>query len=167
MAESLLYTTFGTPITFGDTAGSPSAVLALKNLGANAGIYSNRYDRGAASAPIDYLCLARFRKGVAGVAGQAIGVYVYLSDGTDSDGTLATTGTTLTAAMLGNAWWSMPVIVESTSTTVSFIRRGMVTIPSRYFSVGVMNSVIGLLTNTDNIALVSFTPVIAALQPEA
>lgn len=165
MAESLLYTKFETPITFGDT--SQSYPIALQNLAANVGVYSNRADRGAGSIATTYICRARFRKGVASVVGQAIGVYVFTSDGTDSDGTLATTGTTLTAAMLVNAFWMMPVIVESTSTSVSFIRSGIVTIPTRYFSVGVMNSLTGLLTNTANQALISFTPVVPALQAAA
>lgn len=165
MAESLIYTKFETPITFGDSG--QSYALALQNLAASAGVYSNRADRGAGSIATTYICRARFRKGVASVVGQAIMVYVFTSDGTDSDGTLATTGTTLTAAMTVNAFWSMPVIVESTSTGVSFIRSAIITIPTRYFSVGVMNSTTGLLTNTANTALISLTPVVDAIQAAA
>ena len=165
MAESLLYTKFETPITFGDSG--QSYPIALQNLAANAGVYSNRADRGAGSIATRYIVRARFRKGVASVVNEVIGVYIFTSDGTDSDGTLATTGTTLTTAMLPNAWDSFGVVVESTSTAVSFIRSRIVEIPTRYFTVGVMNSLTGLLTNTANTALISFTPIVDALQAQA
>jgi len=165
MAESKIYTSFGTPITFGDSA--QSYAIALNGLAANVGIYSNRADFGAGSVPTTYLCRASFQKGVAGVVNEIISVYVFTSDGTLADGTLATTGTTLTTAMLPNAWWMLPVVVESTTTSVRFTRSGLVTIPTRYCTIGVMNSLTGQLLGSANACVVSLTPIIDAIQPSA
>jgi hypothetical protein len=164
VAESLLYTKFETPIIFQATAGT--VTLNLASLAANVGIYSNQLDRGAGSITTRYLCTAKFQKSVAGVVGEIIGVYFFSGNGTTIDGNLATTGTTLTTAMLPNNFSSFGVIVESTSTTVPFIASRVIEIPTRYLTIGVMNSTTGALA-TGNTCTISLTPLADALQAAA
>jgi hypothetical protein len=157
-----IYTAFETAITFQDSSGS--AVITLANLAAATGRISARYDRGAGSIATRYLCRARFEKGVAGVVGEVIPVYIATSDGTNPDGNVGTADAALTTAQANNLIHVVSVYVEVTTTNTPFIRSAVVEIPTRYFSVGVINSATGLLRNNANSNTISFTPIPDELQ---
>jgi hypothetical protein len=164
MAESLLYTKFETPILFQASAGD--VTLNLASLAANTGIYSNQLDRGAGSIATRYVCAVTMQKSVASIVNEVIGVYFFSGNGTTIDGNLSTTGTTLTTVMLPNAFVSFGVVVESTSTTVPFIRSAVIEVPTRYLTIGVMNSLTGALA-TGNTCNIRLTPLVDALQAAA
>jgi hypothetical protein len=151
------YTAQETAITFQDSGGS--AVITLLNLAAATGRVSARYDRGAGSIATRYLLRAKFEKGVASVVGQAIAVYIFTSDGTNADGTVGTADAVLTANQAQNAYLMLPVIVSTASTNTAITQSFEIEIPTRYFSVGVMNSTTGLLRNTSNSCVISLTPI--------
>jgi hypothetical protein len=145
-------------ITFQDSGGS--AVITLNNLAAATGRVSARYDRGAGSIATRYLMKCVFDKGVAGVVGQIINVYVFTSDGTDADGTVGTSDAALTANQALNCFERpYPVVVNTTSTSVKITQSYIVEIPTRYFSIGVMNSTTGLLRASANVCTISLTPI--------
>ncbi len=154
---NLIYTVFETAITFQDSGGS--AVITLQNLAAATGRVSARYDRGAGNIATRYIWRAVFDKGVAGVVGQVINAYIFTSDGTNADGTVGTADAALTANQALNAFDVLPVVVYTTSTSVKITRSKVVEIPTRYFSVGVMNSTTGLLRNSANVCTISLTPI--------
>lgn len=152
-----VYTAIETAITFQDSGGS--AVITLNNLAAATGRVSARYDRGAGSIATRYMLRAVFDKGVAGVVGQIINTYIFTSDGTNPDGTVGTADAALTANQALNAFFTLPVVVNTTSTSVKITQSAIVEIPTRYFSVGVMNSTTGLLRAAANVCTISLTPI--------
>lgn len=153
-----IYTAIETAITFQDSGGS--AVITLNNLAANVGRVSARYDRGAGSIASRYLLRGVFDKGVAGVVGQIINMYIFTSDGTNADGTVGTADAALTANQALNCFdRPYPVVVNTTSTSVKITQSFIVEIPTRYFSIGVMNSLIGLLRASANVCTISLTPI--------
>jgi len=154
---SKLYTAQETAITFQDSSGS--AVITLQNLAAATGRVSARYDRGAGSIATRYMLRATFQKGVAGVVGEVIAVYIFTSDGTNADGLVGTADAALTTNQALNAYLKLPVIVNTTSTSTAITQSFEVEIPSRYLSVGVINSATGLLLNTANASLITLTPI--------
>jgi hypothetical protein len=100
-----------------------------------------------------------FDKGVASVVGQVINVYIFTSDGTNADGTVGTADAALTTNQALNAFLILPVVVNTTSTSVKITQSYVVEIPSRYVSVGVMNSTTGLLRAAANVCTISLTPI--------
>jgi hypothetical protein len=151
------YTAQETPITFQDASGS--ALMTLINLAAATGRISAKYDRGAGSIATRYLLRAKFEKGVASVVGEAIRVYIFTSDGTSADGGIGTADGVLIANTALGAFLTLPVIVNTVSTNTPITQSFEVEIPTRYFSVGVMNSTTGLLRNTSNSCVISLTPI--------
>lgn len=155
---NLIYTVQESAITFQDSSGS--AVITLANLAAATGRVSAQYDRGAADMATRYTVRCKFEKGVAGVVGQIINVYVFTSDGTNVDGTVGTADAALTANQALNAFLILPVVVNTTSTNTAITQSfGPLEIPFRYISIGVMNSTTGLLRNTANANTIKLTPI--------
>jgi hypothetical protein len=157
-----IYTAFETPITFQDSGGS--AVITLQNLAAATGRISARFDRGAGSIATWYMCRAKIEKGIASVVNEVVAVYVSTSDGTNPDGNVGTADAALTTANASALPLIIPLLITSTATNTPFTSSAPVWIPTRYFSVGVMNSTTGLLRNTANSCVISFTPLVDELQ---
>lgn len=154
---NLIYQAIQTAIVFQDSSGD--AVITLNNLAAATGRISARYDRGAGSLARRYMWRCVFDKGVAGVVGQIINCYIFTSDGTNADGTVGTADAALTANQALNYFDILPVVVNTTSTSVKITQSKIVEIPTRYFSVGVMNSTTGLLRAAANVCTISLTPI--------
>jgi len=160
---NLIYQVIQTPIVFQDSSGD--AVISLNALAANTGRVSARYDRGATSLARRYTLRGVFDKGAASVVGEIINMYIFTSDGTNADGTVGTADGPLTANQALDCFERpYPVVVNTTSTSVKITRSYVVEIPTRYFSVGVMNSVTGLLRAAANVCTISLTPVADEIQ---
>lgn len=151
-----IYTAAESAITFGDS--SQTVVLAMQNLAANTGVIGAELDRGAGSLASRFRLRGSFQKGVAGVVGQVIRIFIFTSDGTNRDGLVGTSGA-LTENQALNAFLTLPVIVNTTSTSVRINQSFVVEIPFRYISVGVINSTTGLLLNSANACVISLTPI--------
>jgi hypothetical protein len=156
---SKIYSAPESVITFQDSGGS--AVLALQNLAAGAGIYSNRHDRGAGSRAAWMWLRFVWQMETAGVVGETVEVYLssWSEDGTYSDGGLSSTGTTLTSDMrrnLGNP--ALIGIIDKTATATNIIASGLVFVPTRYISAAVWDASADNLENTANASIVSLTP---------
>lgn len=162
MAVTPVYTGYGTPLTFGDSG--QSAVLTMQNVAAAAGRISAQYDRGAGSIPTDFLVVAKFEKGVAGVVGHVIPIYVARGDGTFVEGNVGTVDAALTAAQAAGLLLVGSVYVNTTSTNTAIVGVFVVNIATRYFSAGYINSATGLLRNTANSCVLSFTPIFDEIQ---
>lgn len=146
-----------TAITFQSSGGS--ALLWLKNLAANTGRISARYDRGTGLMARYYLLQGKFEKGVAGVVGQIITVGLFLSDGTNVDGNVGIADGALTSTQMLAAYLTMEVVVTTTSTDTPIVQSKLVEIPPmRYISVGVLNSVTGLLRDVHSSSVVTLFP---------
>jgi hypothetical protein len=161
MATAILQS-FGTPIVFQDSGGD--ADITLINLAAAAGRISAPFDRGAGSIATWYMCRAKIEKGVASVVNQVVAVHLATSDGTNVDGNVGTVDAALTAAVAASLPLIVPILITSTSTNTAFTSSGPIWIPTRYFSVGVMNSATGLLRNTSNSCVITFTPISDEIQ---
>ncbi len=144
-------------MTFQDSSGS--AVLTLNNLAAATGRVSARYDKGSGSKSRWYMMRCKFEKGVAGVVGQVINVFIFTSDGTNADGTVGVSDAALTTSQALNALSLSQVVVSTTSTNTAITQSFIVEIPERYFSIGVINSTTGLLRASANTSTISLTPI--------
>jgi hypothetical protein len=160
MATSDLLTIFGTPVTFSDSGST--AVITLNNLAANTGRVSAQVDRGAGAIPTWFTLRGTFQKGVAGVVDEVIWVYIitFNAAGTHGDGEVGASDAALTAVQAKNIPIRFPVFVPFTSTNTDFTASyPPFEIASRYFSVGVLNSLTGLLRAVANSCVITLTPV--------
>jgi hypothetical protein len=157
-----IYTVFETAITFKNTGGT--VAMNLRNLAAATGRVSAQLDRGAGSIATRYYLHVKLEKGVAGVVGEAVLVYVFTSDGTDIDGTVGSTDAALTTNQALDAFLVLPVIVNTTATNTAITQSFLVEIPSRYISMGLMNSTTGLLRDTDGSSLITLIPIADEVQ---
>jgi len=146
------------PLIWQDSGGS--AVITLNNLAANVGRVGARIDRGLGLLPRWYVLQGKFEKGVAGVVGQIITVGLFLSDGTNVDGNVGVADAALTATqMLACHDRPFEIVVTTISTDTPIVQSKLIEIPPmRYISVGVINSVTGLLRATANACRIALFP---------
>ena len=151
-----VYVATETALTFQDSGGT--AVITLNNLAANVGRVSAQVDRGAGSRASRFLLEAKFEKGVAGVVGQIITVCLFGGDGTNTDGNVGVVDAALTATQALAAFFTLQVVVTTTATNTPIRQTCEVSLPLRRVSVGVVNSLTGLLRATANACVVTLTP---------
>ena len=129
-----------TAITFGDSAQSPSATMALTGLVSGAGRVSARFDRGAGAHAAEYEWRCTITLTGTNVVDATVEVYISSSDGTDPDGEVGTADAALTTSKRKNLKFIGVVVVDQTATNTNMTGSGLVWIPSRYMSLGLWNA---------------------------
>src|SRR5262245_55913036 len=139
------YTLIEEQILFQDSGGS--AVLALQNLAAGSGRYSDRYDRGTGSKPGWARIYATIQFEATGITGETVEVYVVpwsIHSTPRAAGGLATTGAALGSDLRRNLNDGIPhLLVKTDKTTAQTDIIGfapLVFVPGRYLSVVVWNA---------------------------
>lgn len=146
-----------TAITFQDSGGT--VVLAMQNLAFGVGRISAQRDRGAGSLPGRHRWQAKIQFDTAPILNEVVEIYLAQSDGTYVDGTLGTADAALIAAKKVNLKLIGRVIVDTVSTGVDIVARGVFMIYDRYYSIGVWNASAGdNLKNTANANSITITP---------
>lgn len=145
-------------VVFTDNAGD--VVITLQNLAAGAGRISVRHDKGAGSQAIDFEWRATMQFETAPVVGETVDLYISTSDGAQPDGEEGAADAALSSTdKLPNMLYIGSVIVTSVGDATDMTASGMISIPTRYFSVVVHNNTADNLKNTINTCEVTFTPI--------
>jgi len=152
-----IYRAVETPIVFRDSGGD--VVITLNNLANNAGRVSARYDRGEGSRARLHEIKAVIQVNATVVAGVAIEIWLFQSDGTYADGTVGTVDAALPTAKRNNGLFIGAVIADQTAGAVDMVATFQdVPIASRYYSIGLFNSSAVALQATANACRVIVTP---------
>ena len=152
-----IYRAVETSITFRDSAGD--VVISLNGLANAAGRVSARYDRGAGSKPKLHEVKAVIQVNATVVAGVAVEIYLFQSDGTYADGTVGTADAAFLTDKRRNGLLIGAVIADQTAATVDMIATFQdVPISSRYYSVGAWNASGVALQATANACRIIVTP---------
>ena len=141
-ATSLQYVLPGTPITFADSAQTPTYTFTLSALGNGAGQYSARADKGAGAQPALWQIACHLQLTGTNVVGATIEVYVVRWDaaGSNSDGNLGTTTASLASDKRRNLQLVGVLSVDQTTTNTTMAANWTnVFIPGRYFSLALWN----------------------------
>jgi len=152
-----IYVARETSIAFQDSAGD--VALTLNNLAATAGRISAQHDLGAGSTALDYEIRAVIEFETQPVVGETVDIYISTSDGTDPDGQEGVADAALGSTNSVKNMLFVGSLIVTTATvdhqmTASFMCR----IPTRYFSVVVVNSTADNLQATANTSWVIVTP---------
>ena len=152
-----IYRAVETPIVFRDSGGD--VAITLNNLANNTGRVSARYDRGAGSRSRLHEIKAVIQVNATVVAGVAIEIWLFQSDGTYADGTVGTADAALPTAKRNNGLFIGAVIADQTAATVDMVATFQdVPIASRYYSIGIWNASAVALQATANACRVIVTP---------
>ena len=141
-ATSFQYTLPGTPITFADSAQSPTYTFTLSALGNGAGQYSARADKGTGAQPSLWQLSCHLQLTGTNVVAAALELYIahWDSAGANSDGALGTTTASLATDKRRNLKLVGLLIVDQTSTNVTMSTNiANIYIPGRYFSLAIWN----------------------------
>lgn len=165
-AVNKIYVNPETAITFGDSAQSPSATITLANLATVTGRVSAQYDRGAGAHATCYAW--RFTSSLTGtnVVGATIDVYMATSDGTNTDGQVATTDTALASSNVLPALQRLgSLIVTQTTTNTNMTSSGdFYCTSSRYLSLVIYNATTLSMQNSTSVHKFVLTPVPLEIQ---
>lgn len=164
MAESLIYHSLGTPLTFHDSGGT--AALALQNLAPGVGVISARV---AVARPGLHRVRGIFQFETAPLLGETVEIYVATSDGTYADGVVGTASAALTLDQVRNLGQPVCIVKAQTiATATDNIGSELFYLISAFFSIGVVNrSAADNLENTANASRVIVEPWPPALQAAA
>ena len=155
-AVSKQYVAPGTALVLKDSGGA--GVLPLNGVGAGAGKFSDRLDKGTGSQPATWMWTCTFAFTGTGTVGQTVEVYVSLSDGTSADGGLATTNGTLATDKRRNLKFVGVVVMDSSGSNPTITGWGQAYIPTRYFSNAVWNATSIPFASSANVSSCTFQP---------
>ena len=138
---SLQYTLPGSPITFADSAQTPTATWTLSALASGAGRLSARYDRGAGAGPSVWEMRCKVSLTGTVTVGQTLELYLATSDGTDADGALGTADASLASDKRRNLLFVGVLVTDQTTTNVTMTASFRnIYLPQRYFSLAIWNN---------------------------
>jgi hypothetical protein len=153
-----LYTAPEATLTFQDSTGDYA--ISLNNLADGAGRVSARADKGSGSKAKLFRVTAIIQFNATVVAGKAVEIYIFKSDGTYADGTVGTADAAIATDKRRNGTFIGSVIADQTSATVdTVVTFEDVVISSRYFSVGVWNASGVALKASANASKILVTPI--------
>ena len=152
-ATSLQYTLPGTPVTFADSAQTPTRAWTLSALANSAGRVSVQHDKGTGAQPSLWQFVCRVQLTGTNVPGSTVEFYVVPGDGTDTAGGVGTADAALASSDKRRNLTFMGVLVADQGTTNVQMTAvfSNVYIPSRYYSLAAWNSS-GLPLKTDTAA---------------
>jgi hypothetical protein len=141
LGASLQYVLPGSPITFADSAQTPTRAWTLTALAAGAGRLSAQYDRGAGAGPAIWELRCKLSLTGTNTVGQTVEFYLSTSDGTDADGALGTADAALASDKRRNLLFVGVLVVDQTTTNVTMtVSFRNIYVPQRYFSLGIWNN---------------------------
>lgn len=141
-ATSLQYVLPGTPVTFADSAQTPTRTFTLSAMANGAGQYSDRHDKGAGAQPAWWQIACHLQLTGTNLPGATVELYVVHWDaaGANSDGNLGTTTASLATDKRRNLKLIGVLVVDQATTNVTMsVNITNVYIPGRYFSLAMWN----------------------------
>jgi len=147
-----------TAIVWSDTTGN--FVITINNLAAGAGRVGARKDLGAGSTSYYYSWRFTCQFETAPVVGEAVGIYLATSDGTEEDGQVGVADAALSAEdKLKNLYFIGNLIVDVATVDIDFTASGVCTIPTRYVSPVIFNATADNLQATNDTGEFTLTPI--------
>lgn len=157
-AVSNQYILPGTPITFGDTGSNYGIDFSATASGA--GKYSDRADLGAGAHAAQFAWSCQFSLTGTNVPGSYIEIYISWSDGTNADGALGTTKSTLTSAdKRRNLKRIGTLVIDQATTNVVMNASGQAFVPTRYFTLAYWNATGLPFQTSTTLHRCQFTPI--------
>lgn len=137
-----LYTVFGNPLLFADSAQAEDATLTMSALASLAGQYSAQLDRGAAALPAWFEWFHVFALTGTNILNALIEIYIVSTQVSGRiPGGLGTTTAALTAAKKANLGDPVGFAkVDQTTTNTLMYAKGYAYVPGRYITAAIWNA---------------------------